>query len=235
MARENTNHLQKLSSNWSQGTLDHKLLFTLETHKSGQIQMIRGMTTFCHHPQRVRFHCNLDREGPWKTNKESKPEWPLIRLVSANPVKQPPWCMFMPHPATPPYCNFLNFQTPWKILYYTSWYLCDLTVHNENNQQNKSTHSCLINMWFYCSNIPCTVFRLWLTLHLPVLSSAKLLMTPETVTMDLRGREETGGLNLIQLCWEKVTFLQVSLIFVAQWCNWIIELLQGMKKVICEM
>lgn len=34
------------------------------------------------------------------------------------------------------------------------------------------------------------------------------------MTMDLRGREETGGLNLIQLCTEKVTFLQVCLIFV---------------------
>lgn len=60
-------------------------------------------------------------------------------------------------------------------------------------------------------------------------------MTPrKTMTMDLRGREETRGLNLIQLCAEKVTFLQVSLIFVSQWCNWIIELLKGMKKVICE-
>lgn len=55
------------------------------------------------------------------------------------------------------------------------------------------------------------------------------------MTMDLRGREETGGLNLIQLCTEKVTFLQVSLIFVSQWCNWIIELPKGMKKVICEL
>lgn len=46
-----------------------------------------------------------------------------------------------------------------------------------------------------------------------------------TVALDLRGREETGRLNLIQLCGEKVTFLQVSFIFVAQWCNWISELL----------
>lgn len=55
-----------------------------------------------------------------------------------------------------------------------------------------------------------------------------------TVALDLRGREETGRLNLIQLRREKVTLLQVSIIFVAQWFQWIRELLQGMKKVICE-
>lgn len=61
-------------------------------------------------------------------------------------------------------------------------------------------------------------------------------MTPwNTVDLDLRGREEAGRLNLIKLCREKVTFLQVSFIFVTQWCNWIIELLQGMKKVIYEI
>lgn len=48
-----------------------------------------------------------------------------------------------------------------------------------------------------------------------------------TAALDLRGREETGRLNLIQLWREKVTFLQVSFIFVAQWCNWIRELLRG--------
>lgn len=39
-------------------------------------------------------------------------------------------------------------------------------------------------------------------------------MTPRnTVTMDLSSREETGVLNLIQLRREKVTFLQLTLIF----------------------
>lgn len=137
---------KKPNSNRSQRTLDHKLLFTLETHKSGQIQPIRVMTTFCHHPQRVRFHCNFDREGAWKTSKGSEPEWPLIRLVSANPVKQPPWCMFMPHPATPSYCNFLNFQQPWKILHYTGWYLCPPTVHTMKTTNKTEAHT-PVSLW----------------------------------------------------------------------------------------
>lgn len=57
-------------------------------------------------PQRVRFHYNLAWKGEWKINKESEPEWPLIRLGPHNPVKQPPWCMFMLYPATLSYSNF---------------------------------------------------------------------------------------------------------------------------------
>lgn len=37
-----------------------------------------------------------------------------------------------------------------------------------------------------------------------------------TMALDLRGKEETERLNLIQLRREKVTFLQVSSILVAQ-------------------
>lgn len=33
--------------------------------------------------------------------KNSEPEWPLIWLVSPNPVRRPPWCMFMFHSDTP--------------------------------------------------------------------------------------------------------------------------------------
>lgn len=83
--------------------------------------------------------CNLAWEGGWKINKESEPEWPLIRLVSPNPVKQPPWCMLLLHSATPSNSNFLTSHQPRKILDYTGRHLYSSLYGHWKEPTNKNS------------------------------------------------------------------------------------------------